>query len=138
MNAESPKWLTGSCNCGRATYRVRDDFEYAQNCHCSGCRKATGSAFKPFGGIRREQFEVHANGNKLLRIGSEVDQDVRCADCGAFLYSVVRHGSYVHVAYGSLNNEPTLKPEGHIFVGSKASWHTITDDLPQYEELPPA
>ena len=44
-------------------------------------------------------------------------------------------GGRVHVALGSFRDEPTLKPTKHIFVGSKAPWHDITADLPQYEEL---
>jgi hypothetical protein len=30
-----------------------------------------------------------------------------------------------------------LRPQGHIFVGSKAGWFTITDSLPQFAEMPP-
>ena len=50
--------LTGGCECGAVRYRVTDAFEYAMNCHCSRCRAGTGSAFKAFGGISREQLEV--------------------------------------------------------------------------------
>jgi hypothetical protein len=46
---------------------------------------------------------------------------------------VVRDGAYVHVAMGSLVDAPSIRPTRHIFVGSKAPWFTITDDLPQYE-----
>jgi hypothetical protein len=53
--------------------------------------------------------------------------------CGSLLYSLVRDGQYVHVALGSLVDAPTTRPSCHIFVGSKAPWFTITDDLPQYE-----
>jgi hypothetical protein len=35
---------------------------------------------------------------------------------------------------GTLVDAPTIRPTKHIFVGSKAPWFTITDDLPQYEE----
>ena len=59
------------------------------------------------------------------------------ADCGSLLYSVVRDGAYVHVTFGTLTDDPCLKPTEHIYVGSKASWHTITDGLPQYLALPP-
>ena len=34
---------------------------------------------------------------------------------------------------GSLVDDPAVRPKEHIFVGSKAPWFTITDDLPQYE-----
>jgi hypothetical protein len=46
----------------------------------------------------------------------------------------VRDGEYVHVAMGSLVDEPSVRPAEHIFVGSKAPWFEITDDLPQAEE----
>lgn len=48
------------------------------------------------------------------------------------LYSVVRDGAFVHVAMGTLVDAPSIRPSGHIFVGSKAPWFSITDDLPQY------
>jgi len=37
---------------------------------------------------------------------------------------------------GTLVDAPSIRPDKHIFVGSKASWHDITDDLPQYEAFP--
>ena len=60
----------------------------------------------------------------------------RTSTCGRIgaIAPVVRDGAYVHVALGSLTDEPTIRPAGHIFVGSKAPWYEITDDLPQYEE----
>jgi hypothetical protein len=42
----------------------------------------------------------------------------------------------IRVPYGSLIDEPTLKPTAHMFVGSKASWYEILDDLPQHDEYP--
>jgi hypothetical protein len=87
--------LAGQCGCGAVRYRVADAFLYASNRHCSRCRAATGSAFKPF---------------------------------------VVRDGAYVHVAMGSLVDAPSIRPTKHIFVGSKAPWFEITDELPQFEE----
>ena len=59
---------------------------------------------------------------------------MRCKRCGSFLYSVVRGGAFVHVAMGTLVDDPTIRPTAHIFVGSKAPWFTITDDLPQFAE----
>ena len=37
---------------------------------------------------------------------------------------------------GTLIDTPAIRPTAHIFVGSKAPWHEITDDLPQYQEFP--
>ena len=127
--------LTGACACGAVSYRVADAFRYAANCHCSRCRAATGSAFKPYAGIERGQLELTEGAGALFVVGDENENDMRCARCGSLLFSVVRDGAYVHVAMGSLVDEPSIRPAGHIFVGSKAPWFEITDDLPQFEEL---
>jgi hypothetical protein len=112
---------------------VANEFLYAANCHCSRCRAATGSAFKPFAGIEREKLVLDESAGALLLVGEPDANDTRCAACGSLLFSVVRDGAYVHVALGSLVDEPSLRPTEHIFVGSKAPWFEITDDLPQFE-----
>lgn len=126
--------LDGGCGCGAVRYRVADGFRYAANCHCSRCRAATGSAFKPFAGIEREKLELTHGQDALLVFGEDDLNDTRCAVCGSLLFSVVRDGAYLHVALGSLVDAPSLRPTEHIFVGSKAPWFEITDDLPQCEE----
>jgi hypothetical protein len=126
--------LAGKCMCGAVRYRVADEFVYAANCHCSNCRAATGSAFKPFAGIEREKLELTDGVDQLLVFGEDDVNDTRCGACGSLLFSVVRDGAYVHVALGSLVDPPSIRPTGHIFVGSKAPWYEITDDLPQHEE----
>ena len=127
--------LTGRCECGAVEYQVADEFLYAMNCHCSNCRAATGSAFKAMAGIQREKLRITQGADRLLVWGDEDANHTRCGVCGSLLYSVVREGEYVHVALGSLRDEPSIRPSEHIFVGSKAPWFEITDDLPQNEEL---
>jgi hypothetical protein len=134
LETESSNRLAGSCECGRVRYRVADEFLYAANCHCSRCRAATGSAFKPFAGIEREKLQLTDGADALLVHGDDRLNDTRCATCGGLLFSVVRDGVYVHVAMGSLVDAPAIRPSEHIFVGSKAPWYEITDDLPQNEE----
>ena len=126
--------LRGECECGAVRYAVEDAFRYAANCHCSRCRAATGSAFKAFAGIEREKLETTKGVDSLLVYGEEDLNHTRCAVCGSLLYSVVRDGAYVHVAMGSLVDTPRVRPTEHIFVGSKAPWFEITDDLPQAQE----
>ena len=129
-----PRMLNGRCECRAVRYRVPDEFLYAANCHCSNCRAGTGSAFKAFAGIEREKLEILEGGETLLVWGDDEGNHTRCGICGSLLYSVVRDGAYVHVAMGSLVDEPTIRPTEHIFVGSKAPWFEITDELPQSEE----
>jgi hypothetical protein len=125
--------LAGKCECGAVRYAVADEFLYAANCHCSNCRAATGSAFKPFAGIEREKLELVDGADQLLIVGEADSNHTRCRACGSLLYSVVRDGKFVHVAMGSLVDAPSITPTEHIFVGSKAAWFEITDELPQHD-----
>jgi len=124
--------LQGSCLCGAVRYTVLDAFKYSLNCHCSLCRRATGSAFKAFAGIERSKLNVNQGGDNLLIFGDATTHDARCKTCGSLLFSIVRDGAYAHVTLGTLIDSPTIRPSAHIFVESKAPWYTITDDLPQH------
>ncbi|TIL81461.1 MAG: GFA family protein [Mesorhizobium sp.] len=127
--------LSGRCFCGAVHYEVADEFVYALNCHCSNCQRATASAFKPFAGIERDKLRLTAGDDRLLVFGDLGGaHDKHCGQCGSLLYSVVREGAYVHVTMGTLVDTPSIRPTAHIFVGSKAKWFTVTDDLPQYDE----
>jgi hypothetical protein len=130
------RFLRGRCLCGMVQYEVADEFRYALNCHCSNCRRTTGAAFKPFAGIERDKFRITGGADRLLLFGEGLGHDAHCAICGSLLYSLVREAKFVHVTLGTLEDSPSIRPGAHIFVGSKAPWFTITDDLPQYDELP--
>ena len=130
----SSRKLAGKCLCGAVRYVAADEFVYAANCHCSNCRRTTGSAFKPFAGIERDKLGLSGGEDSLMIVGDDNGHDAHCKVCGSLLYSVVRNGMFVHVAMGTLIDDPSIRPNKHIFVCSKAPWFTITDDLPQYQE----
>src|SRR3954468_5158579 len=92
----SARTLVGKCMCGAVHYAVADEFVYAANCHCSNCRRATGSAFKPFAGIERDKLRITKGEDSLMVVGDENGNDTRCKTCGSLLYSVVRDGAFVH------------------------------------------
>jgi hypothetical protein len=129
------KILRGRCMCGTTTYETADEFEYALNCHCAKCRQTTGAAFKPMAGIQFGKLRLTSGSDQMLSVGHKGARDIHCGRCGSLLYSVVRDGAYVHVAMGTLIDTPSIRPEKHIFVSSKASWFEITDDLPQFKGM---
>ena len=92
----------------------------------------TGSAFKPWGEIEAEKRSAIKGMDSLLAVG-DVDgrHAVRCKACFSLLHWS-GYDSRIRVPYGTLIDEPTLKPMAHIYVGSKASWYEIQDDLPQH------
>ena len=128
--------LKGRCACRIVGYDVEDEFVVAYNCHCSNCRATTGSAFLPVGQIEGRKLRVTKGAESLLVVGDrDSAHEVRCGECFSLLYWAYPDGS-VGVPYGSLIDEPALKPMHHQFVGSKAPWYEIHDDLPQYDEYP--
>jgi hypothetical protein len=133
--SSTERTLSGMCLCGAVRFTVEDSFAYALNCHCSQCRRATGSAFKPFAGIEFGKLKLCSGSQSLLIFGEDLTHDARCSRCGSLLYSSVRDGTFVHVPLGTLCDEPSIRPSAHIFVGSKAAWFTITDNLPQHLEF---
>jgi hypothetical protein len=127
----------GACLCGAVQYEVAGDFDAAFNCHCSRCRRATGAACKPMAVTRSGNVRLVKGQADLLIHGTPPgSHDVHCRQCGSFLYSYIAENGNIHVAMGTLVDAPGIQPQFHIFVGSKAPWHEITDDLPCFEEFP--
>ena len=106
--------LSGRCACKAVSYEVADEFVAAYNCHCSNCRAMTGAAFLPVGRIERDKLTVTKGVDSLLVEGaSESTYEVRCSECFSLLYWTSRNG-YFGIPYGTLIDEPTLKPMGHM------------------------
>jgi hypothetical protein len=129
--------LKGGCLCGVVGYEVEDAFSAAFYCHCSQCRRATGSAFKPMAVICSEKLRLTHGASDMLIYGTPTStHDAHCGRCGSFLYSVISHTGNTHVAMGTLIDPPSIRPSFHMFVASKAPWYEITDGLPQFEGMP--
>jgi hypothetical protein len=128
--------LRGRCACNAVAFEVADEFVAAYNCHCSNCRAETGSAFLPWGEIEREKLRVTAGAEALMVDGDpDGPHAIRCAKCFSLL-SWTGYEGRIRVPYGSLVDGPSLRPTAHMFVGSKAPWYEILDDLPQHDEYP--
>lgn len=130
--------LFGGCLCGGVRYQIVGPLGAPENCHCSMCRKAHGAAFSTNVAVPAERLEV-LSGLELL---SEYDSSPNrrkcfCRRCGSQLFIRRLNGpEVIVVALGSIDGEPGVKPERHVFVGSKATWHHIADTLPQFKVYP--
>ena len=72
---QNARILAGECFCRTVGYAVVDAFEYAANCHCSNCRRTTGSAFKPFAGIARDKLRVTKGDDSVMIYGDETGHE---------------------------------------------------------------
>lgn len=126
----------GSCLCGGVTYLIESKPQRSVNCHCSRCRKARSAAHGSylFAAVR------FTRGEDLL-VSYTLPEAVRftyafCRVCGSSMPRLDPGGGVVGIPMGSLDDDPGIRPQAHIFVGSKAPWYEIADDLPRYVEYP--
>ncbi len=128
--------LKGSCLCGKVKLEVADEFKYMGNCHCSECRKFTGSDYSSVGGIALDKLLIIQGKEDIQTYQkSENTELCFCRHCGSSLYSKKNNG-IVNIRLGVLDDAPSHKPSFHIFVASKAPWLEITDNLTQFEGGP--
>ena len=59
-----------------------------------------------------------------------------CKICGSALFSKFDNKDEFGFSLGTLDTDPAVKAQYHIFVSEKAAWFEITDELPQYEKFP--
>lgn len=130
--------LQGSCLCGGIRYKISGPLSGALNCHCSMCRKAHGAAFRSRAGVNSADFRWVQGENLVTWFESSPGTHRGfCRVCGSPLLSRFdKDPSYFGLPIGTLDIDPGIKPMLHVFVGSKAPWHEIADNLPQFDELP--
>jgi hypothetical protein len=130
--------ITGSCLCRAVRYECSDP-THSVNCHCSRCRKSNGAAFATVLRVPLASFRIVAGEGSLARYESSPGcERTFCKVCGSNLFSLRSALGRVHVRLGTVDGDPGVRPTAHVFVGSKAPWYEITDELPQHEEgLPP-
>ncbi len=130
--------IKGSCVCGDVKFSVCDQFKYVGFCHCTDCRKFSGSAFSSFGGISKSLLKISQGEEAIGRYEKGSDSILCfCTSCGSSLFSDKPISGLVHIRLGTLEESPSKRPQLHIFTSSRVDWHEISDDLPQFDKMPP-
>ncbi|MHB8473880.1 MAG: GFA family protein [Gammaproteobacteria bacterium] len=132
--------ITGGCLCGAIKYEISSPFQFARNCHCSMCRKATGAAFATWAYVEVSNFRWVQGEEQLGRYQSSPEiTRTFCKVCGSTLQYVAKQASQdaFGLALGTVDGDPGCKPMRHVMVGSKAPWFEIIDHLPRSEEAAP-
>jgi hypothetical protein len=130
----------GSCLCGAVAFRIEGEPILARNCHCGRCRKGRAAAHAtnmlvPIDGIRFTRGEGALAEYKVPE--ARFFAQKFCSICGSKAPRIAADRGFAIVPLGSLDDDPGVRPSQHIWVGSKAAWDEISDDLPRYDEGPP-
>ena len=133
--------LSGSCLCGAVRFEITMPFRRANFCHCSRCRKHSGSSASSQGRVPREGFRLVA-GEESIRVfrppGGGMSKAF-CAHCGSSLFGGTwPEGAEVSVRLGTLDGDPDIRPRYRSFFASRAPWDVECDDgLARYDRRPP-
>jgi hypothetical protein len=131
--------VRGTCLCGGVRFEVDLPFVRANHCHCSRCRKHSGTFGLTQGRVPPEAFRLVAGG-ELIRVYRPDVGAVKafCSECGSSLFGGNwPDGPEISIRLGSLDGDPEIRPQYHSFVDSRAVWDEIPDDgLRRYPEAP--
>jgi hypothetical protein len=137
METKTPE---GSCLCGTVRYRITGPILSFQYCHCSRCRKFTGSAHAANLFTRPEDIEWLAGRDSLGSFVLDAEPGFLtafCNRCGSSMPNMSSSGKFWVVPAGSLDDDPDSTPARNIFWGSRAPWFLDTGTLPRHDALPP-
>lgn len=129
--------IKGGCLCGKVRYKVTESLLNADHCHCSMCRRQHGAAFSTYADFNPGNF-CWTSGKDIVKVYEVLSGGgwCFCSVCGSTLAGT-DNGKIKTITLGTVDGDPGIKPASHIFIGSKAQWHDIYDDLPQFDERPP-
>lgn len=126
--------ITGECFCGEVRYKIEGCLKDARSCHCSRCRKAFSSQASSYALVESETFEWLKGQEILTSYESQPGFGLQfCSKCGSTLCGTYKdsiHG----VTLGCVNGDPDVEVGYHIFVGSKAAWEVIPENVKTYKE----
>jgi hypothetical protein len=133
------KKTRGSCLCGEVSYEITGSLGIFQYCHCSRCRKFSGSAYAANIIVAPDQF-IWLDGEEFL--GRFEHPQAKhfatsfCTRCGSSLPWLTKSGKAVVIPAGTLDGDPEIKPFQNVFYKSRADWYQDASELINYDELP--
>ena len=129
----------GSCLCRNVHYEIAGEIGDFGYCHCTSCRKASGTAHAANAPVRRADFRLVSGADTLREFESATGRvRVFCGRCGSPLYAYLRADTdIIRIRLGSLDTPFSKEPKARTWVSDKATWDPIDNNLPQFPEWAP-
>ena len=129
----------GACLCGAVQFAVEPPYRWFAYCHCSMCRKHHGSLFGAGVGVELDRLRWLSGSSDIVHYrATAAFERPFCSLCGSKVPGLSHLPDVLLVPAGAIEGDFGATPRAHIFVGSKAPGHTITDALPQFDAYPPS
>jgi hypothetical protein len=123
--------------CGSVRYELKSDPIEAGWCHCRTCQLFGGAPAMAFAGVPADDFVWTKGEPRWLRTSSFASRAF-CPDCGSPLQvNAEFQPETVDFPVTTLDEPDAVRPEFHIFWGSKVAWFNPGDDLPKHDRFRP-
>ena len=129
----------GACLCGAVKFTLSGVAESFHLCHCSRCRKATGTAHASNIFTQPENIKWGSGENNLKRFevpDAKSFSKQFCINCGSSVPYINRAQTKLVIPAGCLNTPLSIIPDDNIFWGSRAEWYEDGRDSKKFEEYP--
>ena len=95
-----------------------------------------GAAYATFAGVKIDKLRYISGEEKLTTYNSSPTHErFFCGVCGSNIgTTLTEEPDMIYLSMSTIDGDPPRPDPYHIFVGSKAPWHEITDAAPQFEE----
>lgn len=129
----------GACLCGAVEIEIHGPISSIIHCHCSLCRKSSGTAFATNGFVQRADFKLVKGEAELSQFAFKPGRLRHfCRHCGSPVYSSnTQDPSRVRLRLGILTTDIRERPMSHNFYSSKANWEDLDVALPRYDSFEP-
>ncbi|WP_448548105.1 GFA family protein [Thalassotalea fusca] len=130
----------GSCLCKAVKVAIKGEISSIIHCHCSLCRKSTGSAYATNGFVNTSDFQM-LSGQEAIASYELKPGKARhfCRICASPIYSSnSADPTRIRLRLGLLDSDIEERPISHNFVTSKANWEEFDSNLPHYEKHEPS
>lgn len=130
--------IEGGCNCGAVRYKLEGDPLAIAACHCTRCRRQSGSAYSVNLVVKASAVTVTGSlavyEDPETSSGAPVRREF-CATCGSPIRSVpTANPRIVAIKAGTADEAGGLAPTLHIWTQSKLPWVEIPAGLPQFAQ----
>ena len=126
--------INGFCECRRVRFEVEGEINDFSHCHCSQCRRLHGAAYATFAGVLRNQFRYVSGENDVsVYDSSDSHHRIFCSNCGSnIMVALEEEPDSYYLNMSAIDGDPSRTKGYHIYIGSKAPWHEISDDLEKF------
>lgn len=127
----------GSCLCGTVTFDVAGSIAGVGSCHCSKCRKVSGTAGNAQFIVGARRFRWLSGHDSIVTFKLPDGWGAaRCGRCGSPLPDSFDGGKRMWVPAGLMDDPLDTNVVQHIFCGSRADWDRESPDAKHYHEHP--